>query len=128
MGSTHNAKRRDVAAGAREPAQNRQPTDARVLMHHAVARDQRAIADLDPSGEQRPSGDDRRVADAAIMGGMRVLHKEIIVPDDRHLAVLAAAMNRGALTKHIAIANQHFSRTAAVSEVLRLIANDDIGM
>src|SRR5580700_1544331 len=128
MGSVHDAKRRDVAAGTREPAHHREPPNARVLMHHAVAGDQRAIAHLDPSGQKRTSRDDGGVADAAIVRGMRILHKEVVVADYRDLAVLAPAMNRGALAKNIAMADPHLARPAGIRDVLRLIANDDIRM
>ena len=111
-----------------KPAHHREPPDAHVLMHHAVARDQRAIADLDPSGKQRAARDDRRVANAAIMGNMRILHEEIAVADDRHVAVLAAAMDRDALAKDIAIADSHPARAAGVGDILRLVADYHIGM
>ncbi len=97
-------------------------------MHHAVAGDQRAVAHLDPSGEQRASRDDGGIADAAIVRGMRVLHEEVVVPDNSHLALLAAAMNRGALAKDVAMADANLARSAGIREVLRLIADDDIRM
>src|SRR5579872_957669 len=97
-------------------------------MHHAVAGDQRAIAHLDPSGEQRASRDDGGIADAAIVRGMRILHKKIVVADARDVAALAPAMNRGAFAKDVAIADTHLARAAGVRDVLRLVADNHIRM
>src|SRR5215469_5090976 len=97
-------------------------------MHNAVARDQRAIADFDPAGEQRAARDQRRIADAAIVGDMRVLHEEIVVADDRDLALFTAAMHRHLLAEDVAIADSHGTRRAAVAEILRLVADNDARM
>src|SRR5262249_40838941 len=128
MRSIHDAKWRNIAAGARQPAHHREPPDAGVLMHDAVAGDQRAIADLDPSGEQRVSRDDGGISDAAIVRDVRILHEEVVVADDGDLAALAAAMNRGALAKDVAIADPQLARTAGIGNILWLVADDDIRM
>jgi len=93
------------AAGAGQSAHHRKAADARVLMNDAVARDQRAVAQLDPSGEQRAAGDDGRVADAAIVRDVRILHHEVVVAHDGDVAVLAAAMDGGVFAKTVAIAD-----------------------
>ena len=44
VGPVHDAERRHVAAGARQPAQQGEPADPHVLMHDAIARDEGAVA------------------------------------------------------------------------------------
>ena len=122
VGAVHDAERRDVAAGARQTAHHREPPDAGVLMHDAVARDQGAVAQLDPSCEQCAAGDDGRVADSAIVRDVRILHHEVVVADDGDVAVLAAAMDGGVFPKDVAVADFHRARDAGVGEILRLVA------
>src|SRR5579862_4452000 len=62
------------------------------------------------------------------MRRMRILHEEVVVADDGDLAALAAAMNRGAFAKDIAIADPHLARSAGIRNILRLVANDNIRM
>src|SRR5580698_7875193 len=62
------------------------------------------------------------------MRGVRVLHKEIAVANNGDLAMLATAMDGDALAKHVAIPNRDLSRPARVAQVLRLVADDHIGM
>src|SRR5208282_2825480 len=124
MRTIDDAERRDVAAHAATAASQGQAADARVLMNHAIAGDERAITDLDPSRQQRTATDYDFVADSAVMRDMRVMHHEVVVADNRDLALFASAMNRGALAKDVAIANSHLTRRAAVGKVLRLVADD----
>src|SRR5580704_1633804 len=62
------------------------------------------------------------------MRGVRVLHKEVVIADDRHFSVLTPAMDGGAFAKHVAVADAHFARAAGIGDVLRLIANHYIRM
>src|SRR5208282_4816359 len=123
MGAVHDAERRHVAAGTRQTAHHRQPPDASVLMHDAVARDQRAIAELDPAGEQRTAGDDGRAADSAIVRNVRVLHHEVVVAHDGDGAALAAAMDGGIFAEDVSIADFHRACATGVSQILRLVAD-----
>src|SRR5208282_3220792 len=123
MGAVHDAERRHVAAGTRQTAHHREPSDASVLMHDAVARDERAVAELDPAGEQRAAGDDGRVADAAIVSNVRILHHEVVVAHDGNVAPLAAAMHRGMFAEDVSIADFHRTCAAGVSQILRLVAD-----
>ena len=62
------------------------------------------------------------------MRDVRVLHQEVVVADNRDIAALAAAMHCHALAKDVARADPHAARTAAIGEVLRLVADDHVGM
>jgi hypothetical protein len=62
------------------------------------------------------------------MGDVRILHEEIVVADNRHVAMLAAAMDSDAFAHHVAIANVHPAWAALIADILRLVADDDIGM
>jgi hypothetical protein len=97
-------------------------------MHYAVAGDQRAIADLDPSSEQRAARDYGLVTDPAIVRDMRILHQEVAVTDNRNLALLAAAMDRNALAENVPITYPNATRPAGIGEVLRLISDHRVRM
>jgi hypothetical protein len=97
-------------------------------MHDAVARHYGAIAYLDPSGQQCSPGDYRTAADAAVVSDMRILHEEVSITYDSKLAVFAATMDRNALAKHVAVADDHSPAPARICKILRLVADNYIGM
>src|SRR5271168_1615346 len=97
-------------------------------MHHAVARDQRAVTDLDPAGKQRAARDNRAIADPTIVRRVRVLHEKVITADSCVIAARASAMDRDALAKNIAVADYDAAPLAAISQVLRVVANHSVRM
>src|SRR5215472_2000399 len=97
-------------------------------MHHAITRYNHAVTHLDPSGEQGSAGDNRAVANPAIVGHMRILHEEIGVPNDSNFALFAATMDGNAFTKDISVADMHPPSPAGIGDILRLVANHDIRM
>src|SRR5262249_33347837 len=117
------AERRNVTAHSTSATGQSEPSDAGELMDHAITRDQRAIANLDPSREQRAPADDDLIADPAVVSNMRVVHDEVVVADDGYFAPLASTMNRGTFAKHVAIADPHLAQRTRVGKVLRLIAD-----
>src|SRR5581483_8181328 len=128
MGEVGDAEGRNIAAGPAHPAHHRKSPDPDELMHDAVAGHQRAVADLDPSGEQRAARDDGSIADPAVVRNVRVLHQEVVVAEDRDFAAFAAAMDRHALAKDVAITDPHATRAAAIGQVLRFVADNRGGM
>src|ERR1700730_8913046 len=97
-------------------------------MDHAVARYDRAVTDLDPSGEQGSTGDYCSVANPAIVGYVRILHEEISATDGSDITLLAAAVDGNAFAKDVAISDDHAAPPAGISDILRLIADDNIRM
>src|SRR5579885_2822218 len=122
--SIHDAEWRDVAAHAASAAGKRQPSDAGELMHDAVARDESTVADLYPSGKQGATANDDVVADPAIVRDVCILHHEIVVADDRDVALLASAMHGRTFAEDIAIADPDAPRHSAVFQVLRFVADN----
>ena len=114
MDAIDDAERRNVAAHSASAAGQREPSDASKLMDHAITRDQRAIADLDPSRQQRAAADDDSIADPAVVSDMRVVHEEVVVADDGYLALLASTMNGRTLAKDVPIADSHSARRTRV--------------
>src|SRR5262249_56218294 len=118
-GRTNEAERGNVPAQPATATSQSEPSDAGELMDHAITRYQRAIADLDPSREQRAAAHDDSIAYPAVVSNMRVVHDEVVVADDSYVALLAATMNSGTLAKHVAIADSHLAQQPAVRKVLR---------
>ena len=54
--------------------------------------------------------------------------EEIVVADDGNVAVFAAAMDGDAFAENVAVSDTNPSLTAAISQVLRLITDYDVGM
>ena len=54
VGPIHDAERRHVSTGARQPAQKRQRSDPYVLMHDTVAGHERPIVELDMTRGRAP--------------------------------------------------------------------------
>jgi len=98
------------------------------LVHDTIAGNERAIAHFDPSREKGAAGDNRRVADAAVVSGMRILHEKIFVADDGDVAMFTPSMNRDTLAKNVATADAHAARLTAIGKILRLVPDYDVGM
>src|SRR6266851_4067145 len=128
MGSIHQAERRHIAAGAAQPAHHRITAQPDELVDDAIARYDRAITDLDPSGEQGAARDYGAVANPAIVGHVRILHEEIVAADNSDLALFAAAMDGNAFAEDVGVANPYPSPATGIGDVLRLIANDHVRM
>jgi len=124
VGAVHDAKWRDVAAGAREPAQDGQGADAHELMHDAVAGDKSPIFHLHIAGQQSPTGNDRVITDLAVMRHMGVVHEEIVVADNGGAAFGGTAVDLTVFANDIAVADLEETLPAFVGDVLRDVPND----
>src|ERR1700693_1310559 len=62
------------------------------------------------------------------MGDVRVLHQEVVVADSSYIAALTSTMDRHAFTKNVPRADADAAWSASIREVLRLIADDRVGM
>src|SRR5207244_10452279 len=85
------AERNDVAAHAREAADHHLRPDPRELVHGRQTADIDEVADLAVSAERRRCGEDRIIADRAVMTDMAVVHEKPAVADPRQPAALDGA-------------------------------------
>src|SRR5215212_9822617 len=105
MRAVDDAEWRDIAARARKAAKKRMTADADVLMHDAIAGDERLVLHDDVTGEQRATGDDGCCTDQAIVGDVCALHEVVAVANDRGAPDDGSAMHRHVLAKHVVVAD-----------------------
>ena len=115
------AKGRHVTTRRRRTLDHGQTTDANSLVDDGIAREERAIADLDVTSEQSAIGESHTVTDPTIMGGVTIGHEEAIAPDPRLGIRGGAAMHGRPLAEDVAIADDHARRGSAVAAILRLV-------
>lgn len=129
VGTVHDTKRRDVAAGAAQSTQQGQPPDMHELVHHAVRRHKHLILNLYISTQRGTIRDDHLIAHLAIMPHMGVVHEISVVADERRGPGLRAAVNLHVLSEDVPVADAQITLDMGVEcEILRRITQNGAGM
>ena len=85
---------------------------------------ERALADLDVARQHDVVGEDRAVADPAVVSDVHVGHQEAAGADECRTARLRRAMEGDALADHVALADEEAGLGTLEGQVLRLAAQD----
>ena len=87
------------------------------------------VVDVDVSAQQRGVGDDDVIAQLAIVGDVAAGHEEVVVADAGDAVLLfGGAVDGDALADDVVVADDHLGVGAAVADVLRLAADDHVGI
>ena len=99
-----------------------------MLVHDAVAGDERLVVDHHVPTEDRAGRHDHPATEPAIVPDVHLRHEVVVVADLRPRLGLRAAVHLGMLTKDVAVADPEAGRRTGVGEVLRLVADHRPGM
>ena len=122
-------ERRHVVQHAAQAADEAVAADRREMMHGHGAAERGVIVDVHVPAQQRAVGHDDVVAQLAVVGHVAAGHQEILVADPRDAVFFfAAAIDRDAFADDVAVADDDLRVAAGVADVLRLAADDDVGI
>src|SRR5881396_3446750 len=114
----HDVRRQVLQQDRRDPG-DRVRADRDELMGSGKAAQHGVVADLDVTGKSRHIGEDRVVADLAVMRDMHVGHDPVVAADACHAHVLhGAAAESAVLADGVAVADLERGRFAGVFLVL----------
>src|SRR6266545_5966724 len=119
---------RDVLAGRRTTAEQRQPPDAHELMHGAVAREVDVVFQDAVAADEGAVRQNAAVADDAVVSDVAARHEEVVAADACHPGMGRAAVDRDVLAENVVFADLQAGRLAIVAEVLRSFAEDGAGV
>src|SRR5437773_117320 len=114
----HDVRRQVLQQDRRDPG-DRMRADRDELMGTGKPAQHGVVADLDMTGESRDIGEDRVVADLAVVRDMHVGHYPVVASDARDARVLrGAAAESAVLADGVAVADLECGRFAGVFLVL----------
>lgn len=121
--------RQSVFHDDRKAADKSVAPNAAELMHRAVSANRRVISDGHVPGQRACVGEDAMRADVAIVGDMRLCHKQVVVADGRQAtATGCAAIQRYVFADDVALPDDEPRLFALVFQILWRLTDGSEGI